>query len=264
MEKNTLASLQKTMMGYLIKGETIIEQSIVKQGNVSNKTRLNIYKNAYQARLKEVIDNDHPILGIYLGDDLFDEMVSGYIQDSPSNYTSLRHYANQLPLFLANKPPFSQHPIISEIAQFERLLLDAFDAEDASRYSRKDLQNLSPTDWPELTFRFHPSVQLTSFEWNSVKSWQALKKETSPDPATQKRNHWLLWRNAERLTQFRSLIDEEVILIHMILAGENFSALCDFLLDASEHDDVSMLALNYISAWLDDGILRNFPSVETP
>lgn len=258
MEKNTLASLQKTMMGYLIKGETIIEQSIVKQGNVSNKTRLNIYKNAYQARLKEVIDNDHPILGVYLGDDLFDEMVSGYIHDSPSNYTSLRNYANQLPQFLANKLPFSQHPIISEMAQFERLLLDTFDAEDAQRYNKEDLQSLSPDEWPELTFRFHPSVQLTSFEWNSVESWQALKKETSPDPATQKMNSWLLWRNTERLTQFRSLTEEEAILIRMILTGENFSALCEFLLNESEHDNVSMLALNYISAWLDDGILRSF------
>lgn len=258
MEKNSLASLQEIMMGYLIKGETVIEQSIVKQGNVSNKTRLNIYKNAYQARLKEVVDNDHPILGMYLGDDLFDEMVSGYIHYSPSNNTSLRHYANQLPQFLTQQLPFSQHPIISEIAQFERLLLDAFDAGDAQRYSKEDLQKLSPSDWPELTLRFHPSVQLTFFEWNCVESWQALKKETAPDAATQKSNSWLLWRNAERLTQFRSLSEEEKVLISMILAGENFSALCEYLFNVSEHENVSVLALNYINAWLDDGILRRF------
>ena len=258
MEKNSLASLQAVMMGYLLKGETLIEQSIVAQGNVSNKTRLNIYKNAYQARLKEVIDNDHPILGMYLGDDLFDEMVSGYIQYSPSSCTSLRHYANQLPKFLTKQLPFSQHPIISEIAQFERLLLDAFDAEDAQRYSKKDLQKLSPSDWPELTLRFHPSVQLTSFEWNCVESWQALKKEISPDAAIKKDNSWLLWRNPQRLTQFRSLCEEEKTLIHMILAGDNFSALCEYLFNVSDHDNVSVLALNYINAWLNDGILRSF------
>lgn len=258
MEKNSLASLQKTMMGYLLKGETIIEKSIVKQGNVSNKTRLNIYKNAYQARLKEVIDNDHPILGMYLGDDLFDEMVSGYIDYSPSNCTSLRDYANQLPLFLTKQKPFSQHPIISEIAQFERLLLDAFDAEDAKRYSKEDLQKLSPSDWLELTFRFHPSVQLTSFEWNCVESWQALKKETAPDAATQKSNSWLIWRNPQRLTQFRSLNEEEIVLIRMILNGDSFSALCEYLYNVSSDEDVSILALNYINSWLDDGILRSF------
>ncbi len=258
MGKNSLASLQKIMMGYLLKGETIIEQSVVEQGNVSNQTRLNIYKNAYQARLKEVIDNDHPILGMYLGDDLFDEMVAGYIDYSPSSYTSLRDYANQLPLFLTKQKPFNQHPIISEIAQFERLLLDAFDAEDANRYTKDDLLKLSPSDWLALTFRFHPSVQLTSFEWNCVESWQALKKETAPDPAFKKSNNWLLWRNPERLTQFRSLSEEEVILIRMILNGDNFSALCESLYNNSNADDVSVLALNYINSWLDDGILRSF------
>lgn len=258
MEKNSLAGLQKIMMGYLTKGETVIEQSIVSQGNVSNKTRLNIYKNAYQARFKETIENDHPILGLYLGDDLFDKMVAEYIVYAPSSCVSLRDYANQLPKFLAQQSPFSQHPIIGEIAQFERLLLDAFDAEDARRYTKEDLQKLSPTDWPELTLRFHPSVQLTSFEWNCVESWQAIKKETSPEPATKKSNTWLLWRNPQRLTQFRSLSEEEIVLIRMILAGENFSALCEFLFNITEPENVSVLALNYINAWLDDGILRNF------
>jgi len=257
MEKNSLVGLQKIMMGYLLKGEPIIEQSIVAQGNVSNQTRLNIYKNAYQARLKEVIDNDHPILGMYLGDNLFDEMVAGYIDYSPSNCTSLRDYANQLPQFLSQQSPFSQHLIISEIAQFERLLLDAFDAEDASRYSKDDLQKLSPSDWLALTFRFHPSVQLTSFQWNCVESWQALKKETAPAPAIKQTNNWLLWRNSKRLTQFRSLNEEEVILIRMILNGETFSALCEYLYNTSNDQDVSILALNYINSWLEDGILRS-------
>jgi len=247
--------LQQQMMDFLVDGNSSIESSIIEQGKISNQVRLNIYKNAYQVRLKEVIDNDHPILGQYLGDDLFEQMVSNYLHRHPSNYTSLRHYADHLPHFLTSQPPFSEHPIISEIAHFERLLLVAFDAANAERFSLEQLQGIADEQWPTLVFRFHPSVQLAHYNWNSVESWQALKTERTPEPASQKKNTWLLWRNHERLTEFRSLNEEELQLLQMILSGENFASICQQLL-SSNSDDVSQLALSYLVTWIEQGLLR--------
>lgn len=50
MTKIALSALQKQMINYLIDDDISIEQHIVQQGNISNKIRLHIYKNAYQAR----------------------------------------------------------------------------------------------------------------------------------------------------------------------------------------------------------------------
>jgi len=257
MDKLTLSALQKEMMSFLLEDNKSIESHVVKQGNISKQLRLNIYKNAYQARLKEVIDNDHQMLGLYLGDDLFDKMATEYVRDFPSNYTSLRQYADRLPAFLSTQPPFSDHPIISELAHFERLLLVAFDAADAAIITRDKLQDICHDDWPNLVFHFHPSVQLAHFNWNTVESWQALKSEQAPEPATEKKSTWLLWRNNERLTEFRSLSEQELMLINMILSGENFSSLCEHLFTSSPDDDVSSLALQYLLNWLDQGILRD-------
>ena len=257
MDKLTLNALQKEMMGFLLEDNKAIESHVVKQGNISKKIRLNIYKNAYQARLKEVIDNDHQMLGLYLGDDLFDKMATDYVLEFPSNYTSLRQYADRLPAFLSTHPPFSDHPIISELAHFERLLLVAFDAADADIITREKLQNICHDDWPNLVFRFHPSVQIARFNYNTVESWQALKSEQAPQSATKKKSTWLLWRNNERLTGFRSLPEQELMLINMLISGEKFSSLCDCLLTSSPNDDVSSLALQYLLTWLDQGILRD-------
>ncbi len=256
----SLIQLQAQMISFLTDNDQSahsIADHIVDQGAVDKQTRLLIYKNAYQARLKEVIDTDHNILGHYLGDELFNQMTTAYIQDHPSRFTSLRDYADQLPPFLQRHKPFSDHPIISEIARFERLLLSAFDAPEAPRIDLPTINRIPATDWPTMTFNFHPSVQLVSFAYNAVESWQALKTQTTPDPATAKSSHWLLWRNEQRLTEFRSLSPEENTLITMLLNGEDFSAICTFLLTAHSPQTVANVALNYLSQWVEQGILRN-------
>ncbi len=259
MDKSPLASLQQKLINYLVdddpRATTKIMELIKDHGNISRDVRLHIYKNAYQARLKETIENDHEMLGFFLGDDLFDQMVLGYINAYPSDNTSLRHFADKLPLFLANNAPFKDYPIISELAHFERLLMVAFDAADATRFTRDLLSNTPPEQWPDLVFRFHPSVQLAHFHYNSVETWQALKQEQSPEPAKEQYSNWLLWRNNDRLTQFRSLLEQEYNLINMILNGASFANLCDFLLEEVTEDQASQVALDYLLRWLDDGIL---------
>lgn len=99
-------------------------------------------------------------------------------------------------------------------------------------------------------------MQLINFQWNTVESWQALKQELSPNPATRLNSTWLLWRNHDRLTEFRSLTEEETVLIKMILSGESFSSLCEFLLNTTSEEEVSAFALQYVITWLDNGIIR--------
>jgi hypothetical protein len=253
----SLLSLQQQMMDYLTDDKLAIAQHVVEHGGISREARLHIYKNAYQMRLKETIDNDHKILGMYLGDDLFDQMVSGYIKAYPSNNTSLRYFADSLPQFLANQIPFKNHPLISELAYFERLLMVAFDAKDTERFTRDNLLTIPHDQWPDLVFRFHPSVQIASFNFNTVESWQALKQEQAPEPSKKMVNIWLLWRNNERLTQFRSISQQEHSLINMMLNGHNFAGLCDNLLGQNPNEGVSQLALNYLLSWTDAGILAS-------
>jgi hypothetical protein len=256
MTNISLKNLQKQMMNYLLHDDKEITDKIINQGNITKKVRLNIYKNAYQVRLTEVIDNDHQMLGLYLGDDLFEQMATEYLKCHPSSYYSLRDFAEHLPNFLTKKLPFSEYPIISELAYFERFLLTSFDASDTTRMTFDSLQTIEHQEWPALMFRFHPSVQLAYFSWNTVESWQALKQQLAPEPATHKKSVWLLWRNNDRLTEFRSLSEEELTLFNMILSGDTFSTLCDFLLNSSTSDDASALALQYLSTWLEEGLLR--------
>jgi hypothetical protein len=100
-------------------------------------------------------------------------------------------------------------------------------------------------------------VQIASFDFNTVETWQALKQEQAPEPAFKTVNVWILWRNHDRLTQFRSISPQEHHLINMMLSGNDFANLCDHLLEQSPDEDVSQLALNYLLSWIDYGILAS-------
>lgn len=251
-----LSELQQQFM-QVLQGENPAKFSdaIVTQGHVSTLTRIDIYRNAYHLRLKECIEVDHEILGYYLGDELFDQMVTGYIAAYPSQQTSLRYFCEQLPTFLTKTTPFSNYPVLAELARFERYLLTAFDAPDAAVATADRLKQIPAQQWPQLHFRLHPSVQRYQSSWNAVEIWQALKQEQTPPDANPLEQSWLIWRNAERLTEFCSLDLCAYIMLDGLIHGLNYADLCEQLADHLPVEQVSEASLLCILNWLDLGII---------
>ena len=255
MSKSVLKQRQQQFMAFLLRGEEEISAHIVEQGAVNRTTRLGIYRNAYTQRFRETIETDHEILGLYLGDSLFDQMVPQYIAARPSNHHSLRQYADGLPEFLGSNSPFQEHPQIAELARFERLLLTAFDAKDRSRNRPEDLRDKPAEQWPAMQLRFHPSLQLYASEWNAVLIWQAIKAQQTPPVPLQLSNRWAIWRNEELLTEFRSISQDEFALMSAALSGGSFAQLCERLLEFHAEAEVSLVAVNYLSQWLGQGLV---------
>lgn len=256
-----LKKLQQDFMQYLLTpnqqtGEQF-HSWISEQSGLPAASRMQIYANGYVLRLRETIDTDHEILGLYLGDDLFEQMVEGYVRQYPSTFRSLRQFADALPEYLATDDFFSQHPLLSELAAFERRLIAAFDAADSEHASFTELQAISPDLWPAIQFRFHASVQLFSCHTNAVESWQALKAEQAPSqPETGELRHWLIWRGSERLTEFISLQPYQHALISGFLTGNNFAQQCELMLTWFDEEHAAVKVLQALQAWFDMGIIR--------
>ncbi len=254
--KRLLQQRQHQLMDYLLSGKGEIAAHVLRQGKLSTQTRLHIYGNAYQARLHDTIDTDHPAIGVYLGDSLFELMVDNYRQQHASSYRSLRHFADALPHFLATQAPFCDNPQISELARFERLLMSAFDAADASRATLEQLRQFPVADWPALNLDFHPSVQLFESNWNAVEIWQAIKEEKTPPTPQQGSTVWLVWRNKDLLTEFRHLGAAEFCMFKQFKGDGHFASACEALLDIESDDQVSAIAINTLMRWLDAGLVK--------
>ena len=251
-----LPDLQTQFIDYLTGKTDNFKQHVAEQGSVDISTRLNIYQNAYQLRLKDALETDHEILGIYLGDELFDQMAAGYIETFPSQHSSLRNFGDNLPDYLKSSLPFSEHPVLTEIAAFERRLLDVFDAAESDRLTISALQQLPPVNWPTMKLRFHASVQLFLADWNSVECWKAIKEQHDPPQATlQTNSNWLLWRGNQRVSEFRPLEIEEFEYLSLMIEGQPFANLCELILSRHDTSEVSSIGLQYLSRWFEQGII---------
>lgn len=253
-----LAQLQRDFYDYLRGGPmAALAAQVVARGPATTEVRLGIYANAYSKRLTEALESDHEILGRYLGDTLWEQMCADYIAAHPSQCRSLRWYGARLPEFLASAGPFAQYPLLAEIAAFERALLDSFDAADAERLPWSVLTTLSADAWPSLRLGFHPSVRRLTCAWNSVAIWQALKAEPQTPPAAAlSGGSTLLWRDAQRITQFRSLDPiEDTALAVMLDSGDDFATLCDRLAGELAIEQVPSQALHLLQQWFATGLI---------
>lgn len=253
--KPTLQQRQQQLMAHLLEGDSAIDEHIVQQGSVSTATRLHIYRNAYQSRLRETLDTDFPITGSYLGDELFEEMVGAYREAHLSKQRSLRRYGDALPGFLAAGEPFCDNPEIAELARFERMLLSAFDAGEARRIGRAELQQVPVEAWPEMTVRFHASVHLFATNWNVVSLWQALKAGTKPPLAASGFEAWLVWRNGDLLTEFKHLDPVQYCLLTHFQSGADFASACEALLQLVPAAEVSGAVARTLLEWLELGLI---------
>ena len=251
----SLAELQQEFMSLLQTNDRHIEQRVIQQGLLNNIQRVDIYRTGYRIRLKGVIDSDHEMLGIYLGDDLYEQMVEGYIDAAPSQHPSLRFFGDRLPDYLHNTPTFSDHPILAEITGFERTLLNAFDSADAETLNQQLLQQIPAEKWPLLKFSFHPSLTFYQCHWNAVESWQSLKNGLAPSaPMTSKQSKmWAIWRGLGKLTEYKSILTVEREVLNAMQQGNNFAEVCESLIKHVPEEQIAALLYAYIVEWLQRG-----------
>jgi hypothetical protein len=255
-DNTSLRTLQAALIGFLRDGDNGVEALVAEQPPLSPAARLAIYGNAYGVRLRQALETDHEMLAAYLGDGQFAEMADRYIRAYPSSVTSLRHFGAQLPEFLRRQSPYNGLPVLAELAAFERLMLDVFDAADAPRADLAELQALAPADWPNMKVRLHPSVQRFSTQSNAVAIWQALKAgQAPPEAELQMPGDWVLWRGIDRLSQFRSLPPTERLVLEAVFQGETFAGLCESLLPHLAEDTISETVLGCLLGWLEAGMV---------
>jgi hypothetical protein len=249
---SSLQNMQRDFLNSLRKQDSLKIEVALMEKPVS-KPGLRAYIHAYSSRLTEALDNDHPCLGAYLGDSLWQEMCTGYIAQYPSQYRSLRNFGDLLPEYLLHAEAFKKNPEIAELAKIERQLLDCFDAPDAASIEFTELLSISEQAWPNLTLKFHPSLKLLTNKYNTFAVWQAMKDQQAPPALVTLDNYWIIWRDSDRVTNFRSIDFEEYRSLLYFLRGDNFSQLCQSLLEAHSIEEVPVLALGYIKAWFAEG-----------
>jgi len=255
---SALADLQRRFLAAIVAPDARVAPELRAEGGIDTNLGLHIYSHAYQARLREVLGKDHAILAMYLGEDAWHALCRAYLAAHPSRHPSLRQFGDALPDFLAGDPTFAANRELAELARFERQLLDCFDAPAAPVATWTQLQALPADAWPGLRLGFTPGTRRLPTASNAVAIWIALKAGHAPPPANRVAAEWLCWRNADLVTQFRSLDDEESILLdHFFIEGD-FAGACELLVAWHPESDVPARAVEHLVRWAGEGLVSEW------
>jgi hypothetical protein len=252
----SLKELQDSFQRGILAGDDAILAEVNDSDKEQRKVLFGVYRNAYVARLAEILHDDYEQLHAYLGDQAFARLVKTYIAANPSDQRSARWFGRHLPAFVKNSEAFAEHPEAAEIAQLEKALADAFDGPDAEPLGIEALAALAPEAWPNLVLEPHPTAIRLTFKTNAADIWSALKDEEAPP----KPEHLtepqaiVVWRQ-DFMARFRPLSAEEAMMWDEAVNGVRFGVLCEMVATFGGEDDAELRAATYLKGWVDTGML---------
>lgn len=252
-----LQALQQAFMQGLL-AQPDIPPVQVTPGHLPIELRWHIYANAYQSRLLECLQEDFEQSWAYVGDELFESLCLGYLQQHPPRSWTLRELGTSFPSYLAEV--LAEHPQVAELAEFEWRLRAAFDAADAEPLTLTEIQRQPAESWPELRFLTVPSASLHPQHFNTLAVWKALKEEQAP-PAPhyqEQASVCLIWRDGERLSRYRSLEPGEAEAVQSLFRRETFAALCLEVGELLGEEVAAFRAGCFLQLWLAEGLLCGF------
>jgi len=253
---NHLMNLQIKFQSYLINSENDINSDIEETKKVSASTRLQIYRNAYRFRLIEALASNYPILQKYLGDELFQELATLYINAHPSTFKSIRWFGDQLENFLQGHDKYSEFPYLAELSKLEWHMTLTFDAPDRELIGMETIMLTPPDDWSIMKFVLHPSVYLLDFQWNVIQIWQQLSQDNPPPEPIQYESliPYIFWRK-ELINQYCSLPQDERYAINSIMNDHTFGEICEGLCQWVSEQDAALRAASLLKGWLYSGLI---------
>ncbi len=254
---NNLQELQDEFERYLFDQDSSISSRILSTEELPVTDRLAIYHNAYRARLVEALANDYPALKFLLGDNEFENLCLSYLKANPSKTYSLRWFGQELTHFLENHQDYRNRHYLAEMAEFEWVFVDAFDAKNCEICGVDDATNIPPDSWPELRIKLHPSIHLVTCSWNCLLIWQAMKNESDRvQPQTlETKTHYLIWRQGMS-THYRSLNPDEAAGLNAVQNGANFTELCGTLTNFADEAETALRAATLFKSWLASGLVQ--------
>jgi hypothetical protein len=250
------ARQQSAFQRGILTGDDAVLAEILDSPKEKREVLYGVYRHAYGSRLVEAMRNEHEMLHLYLGDEMFDAMGHAYVAAHPSQHPNLRWFSKNLPDFLKSAERYRDYPVLSDLAALEKALNDAFDARDAPVIGLSDMAGFAPEAWAGLTFQSHPSALRLDVSTNASAIWLALKNdETPPDAvALEQPCRLLIWRQ-DVTPMFRELGTEEAMMWDEAASGIPFGVLCSMLATYDDPDAAAARGAGYLHGWITAGLL---------
>ncbi len=207
-----------------------VESVITRSHALNSIERLQIYGNAYIARLLDVMAGEFPALQQSLGDDLFAAFAMDYLQAHPSRSYTLADLGEQFPAWLreTRSPREEGSPgpdwadWMADLAALERDYSEVFDGpgvENDALLTPDDLLAIPQEQWPQLRLQPVVCLRLRSYRFPVHEYKSAITRgEENPAIPSPEPVHLAISRIEYRVRRWQ-LEPLESALLHQVIAG---------------------------------------------
>lgn len=249
MSQPSLRSTQASFIEAILDESSSPPEGVMVEGGPLASVRFGIYRSAYRARLREVLRSDHPATARGLGEE-FDSIAEDYARRCPTAGHSLRDAGASFVAFLAasSRP---EADALAELARFERMLLDAFDAADAAR-----CEELVRGEGVLASVRLHPSVRPFEGRWNTLEHWHAARAGAEVPTWSRVDTTVIVWRGRDRRTSFRAMGPQESRLLRALLERASFGDACEVLAECMPVEAIPGFVIERLRGWIAEGLVH--------
>lgn len=242
-----------------------LPEVILPSDALSSSNRLEIYVNAYHARLMECLDEEFAVTRYAVGEELFAALSFGYLQFHPSQSYTLCDLGRGFPQFLEETRLHARGMpegtgdtwprFIIELATLERALYEVYDGPGTESTGSLDparLAALAPEAWQEIRLVPAPCLRLLALEHDVSSYWGDRKEELAPViPAAEP--HWVAICRRDFVVERFTLDEPQFKLLEALSRGET---LPNAIAAASAVAEVAELEAglgNWFAGWMAGG-----------
>ena len=250
----TLRDTQRQLADYVLaRSDDSVTTHLRAAPDIDLNRRLGIYKNAYRARLAEVLADTYAKTVLYMGSDVFDRHARDYALDHPPFTRSLNRYDAGFAAYLRRVYP--DHPELSELAQLDWDLRACFDGPDVGALDAATVATDHESLWMSHSNALHPSLVLREIITNTVALWRAIDADVEVPEAVNLPAPVALavWRKGLQ-PHFKTLETGEAVFIRMMVQGHSVADVASALEGTRHLADPTTLA-RWLSEWWEDGFL---------
>ncbi|MBI3544224.1 MAG: putative DNA-binding domain-containing protein [Deltaproteobacteria bacterium] len=227
-------------------------EAIAENGPLSRLERLDVYAEAYYARLLECLEQDFPALKRVLGDDIFRGLVAHYLDAHPSTSFTAAELGKELPGFIASWELAQSLPYLADLARFEWAHVAAFFAAEWPAFDLERFRALGESEWPGVKLSLDPSVHLIESDWNVDDVW-----EDDKQPAEEGRRYLVVYRAALR-SRAEKVSELEFRVLQLLAEGCALGEVCEKIELALDVDAEMPPLMDWFRGWIESGVVRGF------
>lgn len=135
--------------------------------------RLRVYRNNVVTAWADTIVKNYPAVERLVGTDFMRGAAIAFIKAEPPKSPVLTMYGEGFAEFLKTFAPAQSLSYLPDVARLDRAWTESFFAADISPLTPSALGGLEETEIAALRLIVHPSVRLTSSQWNAHEIWKA-------------------------------------------------------------------------------------------